>query len=144
MARTVANSFFLSIFQPENLLLDANGTLKVSDFGLSALSKQVRVRKLTRFPLVQIDGKPGSWKVQSYFGLFCWFHVPLFLLTVVPTSFCYLVGGWAAAHHLWNSQLCCSRGSSFTSMPYAVGYIVLFILGDILFSFSNTLSMYRL
>jgi serine/threonine protein kinase len=50
MARTVVNGFIFSfIFQPENLLLDANGTLKVSDFGLSALSKQVRVRKLTRF-----------------------------------------------------------------------------------------------
>jgi serine/threonine protein kinase len=33
-------------FQPENLLLDAAGTLKVSDFGLSALSQQVRVSKL--------------------------------------------------------------------------------------------------
>ena len=41
--------FFSSIFQPENLLLDASGTLKVSDFGLSALSQQVRVSKLASF-----------------------------------------------------------------------------------------------
>jgi serine/threonine protein kinase len=31
--------------QPENLLLDAQGDLKISDFGLSALPQQIRVRK---------------------------------------------------------------------------------------------------
>lgn len=31
------------LLQPENLLLDSYGALKVSDFGLSALSQQVRV-----------------------------------------------------------------------------------------------------
>lgn len=35
------------ISQPENLLLDASGVLKVSDFGLSALPQQVRVSIMT-------------------------------------------------------------------------------------------------
>lgn len=34
------------LLQPENLILDANGVLKVSDFGLSAFSRQVRVMSL--------------------------------------------------------------------------------------------------
>lgn len=44
--------------QPENLLLDAQGDLKISDFGLSALPQQIRVRK--RF---HIDPAPRrkSW-----------------------------------------------------------------------------------
>ena len=37
--------FMLNIhLQLENLLLDGNGNLKVSDFGLSALTEQVKVK----------------------------------------------------------------------------------------------------
>ncbi|KAL8129493.1 hypothetical protein V2J09_018648 [Rumex salicifolius] len=48
------NGFFYCVLillsickQPENLLLDSNGLLKVSDFGLSALAQQVRVSFLS-------------------------------------------------------------------------------------------------
>lgn len=38
------NNNLTSLLQPENLLLDSYGVLKISDFGLSAISQQVRVR----------------------------------------------------------------------------------------------------
>ncbi|KAJ6408808.1 hypothetical protein OIU84_008496 [Salix udensis] len=38
--------------KPENLLLNANGNLKVSDFGLSALSQQVRVTTIKSSGLI--------------------------------------------------------------------------------------------
>jgi serine/threonine protein kinase len=80
--------------------------------------------------------KIRAWKIQSILGLFCWFYVLLFLYE----SLCYLVEGWTAAHDLWNSQLCCSRGSSFTSMPY-ISYINFFIRVNSLFSFFFTLDV---
>jgi serine/threonine protein kinase len=53
------------LFQPENLLLDAAGTLKVSDFGLSALSQQVRVSQLV-FPKKQIGFCLIQWKTNNF------------------------------------------------------------------------------
>jgi serine/threonine protein kinase len=46
---------YSAFVQPENLLLDSRGVLKVSDFGLSALSQQLRVSLigllLTSYPV---------------------------------------------------------------------------------------------
>jgi len=58
---TVFDSDLSFLFQPENLLLDASGTLKVSDFGLSALSQQVRVSNLA-FPDYKVDTNNISMK----------------------------------------------------------------------------------
>ena len=40
----------LHLLQPENLLLDSYGVLKVSDFGLSAFAQQVRVSGIQLLP----------------------------------------------------------------------------------------------
>jgi serine/threonine protein kinase len=39
----LCNSCHKCLLQPENLLLDSNGALKVSDFGLSAFAPQTNV-----------------------------------------------------------------------------------------------------
>jgi 5'-AMP-activated protein kinase catalytic alpha subunit len=41
---SIGNLIMWKYLQPENLLLDSCGNLKVSDFGLSALSLQLKVK----------------------------------------------------------------------------------------------------
>ena len=74
--------------QPENLLLDANGVLKVSDFGLSALPQQVRVSVLslcimTYFSLLLIFTQDLIFIMDYFFGcLLCvvlYYHFALSL-----------------------------------------------------------------
>ena len=56
------------VLQPENLLLDRFGVLKVSDFGLSALSKQVQVSTVN-MPLIQRERGGYGERVKSYTAL---------------------------------------------------------------------------
>lgn len=57
----------LHLLQPENLLLDSYGVLKVSDFGLSAFAQQVRVSGTQLLP--------GSLSllhvIVAFLGRFC-------------------------------------------------------------------------
>ena len=65
--------------KPENLILDASGNLKDSDFGLNALSQQVKVTMLLNFEHL----KPYSlFCINSSFILQCVFVVLLFFYHV--------------------------------------------------------------
>lgn len=132
--------------QPENLLLDVCGNLKISDFGLSALSQQVKVMsrryKCEYYWKWFLFLKASNWKFMgaTVFSLMWYqngcrhsahqilvmFYItgwrvscisvrsdgPLFVILGenYNIKYVFLVGRWFAAHFMWNSKLCSSRG----------------------------------
>ena len=96
--------YMLNLYlQLENLLLDAAGNLKVSDFGLSALTEQLKVP----FEYISYDKFSIIVSLCSLF-LPCLISYTLILLLI----FCF-IGWWSASYYMWNSQLCCSWGIIF-------------------------------
>ena len=91
------STYICCLFQPENLILDANGILKVSDFGLSAFSLQVRVNHL----IYQLDSM-ANWKLICEMNNI---SLCFFISTILLNA-----GRWFASHCLWNAELCCSWG----------------------------------
>jgi serine/threonine protein kinase len=86
------------VTQPENLLLDADGKLKVSDFGLSALPQQgVGLLHTTCgtpnyvapdvYPISRLCCNIGSLMLSYFIGLFTnWFR-PMYFLNVISFHF---------------------------------------------------------
>jgi hypothetical protein len=97
---------FVDGWQPENLRLDANGNLKISDFGLSALPQQFRVwnsHLILIFSSFEICF--DSWLRIRY----VW---PGILMSRGLPA-----GRWFVTHNMWDPQLCCPRGDQWQRLP---------------------------